>query len=53
MMINEARFKKKKILTTRIWVECDKIGSWTRFFYHFLMFGSLVFIEIAYSDSFR
>ena len=29
----------------------SKIGLETRFFCHFLKFGSLVFLEIAYSDS--
>ena len=44
-MTDEAKFLKKN---WRIWA---KIGPKTRFFCHFLKFGSLVFLETAYCDS--
>ena len=40
---------KKKC--AQIWFKGAKISPETRFFYHFLKFGSLVFLEITYSDS--
>ena len=51
LVTGEARILKKKI-------EGPNLGKWTKigsearvFFCHFLNFGSLVFFEIAYSDS--
>ena len=35
----------------QIWSKGAKISPETRFFYHFLKFGSLVFLEITYNDS--
>ena len=46
-MTDGARFLKK-VLAARIWA---KIGSETSFFCHFLKFGPLVFLEIAYNDN--
>ena len=40
-----------KNLVARIWDNGAKIGPETRFFCHYLKFGSLVFLEIAYNDS--
>ena len=40
----------KKNVWDQIWA---KIRPETRFFFHFLKFGSLVFLEIAYNDSFQ
>ena len=41
----------EKIGGTQIWSKVAKIGPETRFFSHFLKFGSLVFLEIAYNHS--
>ena len=47
-MTDGARFlKKKKKMAARIGPK----GSKTSFFCHFLKFGSLVFLEIAYNDN--
>ena len=41
----------KNIFGAQIWAKEAKICPETRFFCYFLKFGSLVFVEIAYSDS--
>ena len=41
----------KKNFEAQFWVKGAKIGSETRFFCHFLKFGSSVFHEIVYNDS--
>ena len=46
-MTDEARFLKK-IMAAQIRA---KMRPETRFFYHFLKFGSLIFLEITYTDS--
>ena len=38
-------------MAARIWAKRAKIRPKTRFFCHFLKFGSLVFLEIAYNDN--
>ena len=45
----------EKIFWAQIWAKEAKIGPETFFFFfcHFLKFGSLVFLEIAYKDSLR
>ena len=42
-------FEKKKLMA-RMWAEWAKIGSEIRFFCHFLWFGSLVSLKIAYTE---
>ena len=41
----------EKFFWAQICTKGDKIGSETRFFYHFLKFGSLDFLEIACNNS--
>ena len=41
----------KKVSGAQIWTKQAKIGTKVRSFYHFLKFGSLVFLEISYKDS--
>ena len=47
---NRKKNNNKK-LAARIWVKWAKIRTKTRFFCHFLRFGSLVFLENAYNDN--
>ena len=44
-------FEKNILAAAQIWIKLAKIGPKTRFFYHFLKFGSLVFLQLAYNDS--
>ena len=41
----------KKNFGAQIWLKGTKIGPETSFFYHFLKFGLLIFVAIAYNDS--
>ena len=49
-MTDGAKFLKKK-LAAQIWAKWAKIGLKNGFFVKFLKFVSLIFFEIAYSDS--
>ena len=41
----------KKVFGAQVWAKWAKISTKTRFFCHFLKFGSLIFLEIACNDS--
>ena len=44
---------EKKSLAARLWVKWVKIGPETRFFCHFIKFGSLVVLEVAFNNNWR
>ena len=51
-MTNEARFLKKKIRGPNLGPTCLNQDQ-NKVFRNFLEFGSLVFLEIAYTDNFQ
>ena len=42
--------KSTKKIGAQIWAKGAEIGLETKFFFHFLKFGSLVFLQMAYND---
>ena len=53
LVTNEARFLKKKEIRGPNLVPTSLNQARNEVFCHFLEFGSLVFLEITYSDSFQ